>query len=355
MTCPSCNTSSEGDFKFCIRCGFSLAKHGAFISRMRRSAAWILHRSLAGLSAGFIGWFIIPLASRSAGSTLPQWAHLCLSGAIGGYFLGIVEGLVEESAVKAVRGGMLGILGGVVGGLIGGVALNMSSTGNSAVIVGWGITGAVVGSASVWLEKRPKRILLGAAAGLLGGALGGWLGYQMYFSLVDMLKPETWILKRATEAMTGAVLGAIQWFVIGSVEKFWIFKRTLVTNISYKECERCEHINVLKAWYCAGCGALLQVAAPAEKMQWTKREALARLISACRFAGQLSAMSGVIVAILVMIFLLGINIFLSLFGLLAVALVASLQHTAFYAMSDFLSSWLDSPESVQRPKPTISA
>lgn len=357
MICPSCQFRSEGEAKYCIRCGFSLAKHGPMLSRLQRSVTWIFRRSLAGLSAGWVGWILIPIAARAGADFFPPWAHLALSGAIGGYFLGIVEGMLENSAIKAVRGGLLGAVGGFFAGILGHLALPLSASGAGTVLIAWGLTGATIGAVNVWMEKRPKRILIGAAAGLLGGALGGWLAYQMYNSLIDMVKPDTWALRRSIEGSTGAVLGAILWCAIGSAEKFWIFRRKVVTNISYKECERCQVINVLKAWYCGGCGSLLQVAAPAEKMQWTKREALAGLISACRYLAQLLTLTGGAVALLLLGFLSPVNPFLGLFGLLVSCLAAYLASSALGAVSDWLSAFLGPVETapaVSRSAPPVA-
>jgi len=340
MICPSCSFNAEPTHQFCIRCGFALGERGLFLSHLRGSSTWVLRRSLAGMSAGLVGWFVIPAAARAAGNALPQWGHLVMSGALGGFFLGTVEGMVEESSVKTVRGGLIGALGGLVGGLLGSLVLSATNAGMSAVVLAWGVTGATIGASSVWLERRANRIIMGSVAGLLGGALGGWLGYQMYASLTDMVKPDAWLLKRLIEGTTGAVFGAILWFIVGITEKLWIFKRRIATNISYKECDRCRHTNVLKAWYCAGCGALLQVAAPPEKLQYTKREALARVVGACKFLAQLSAMTGAAVSCLSAIFLASINIFLGLFGLLATSLVAYLLYTLLYALADYLSLWL---------------
>jgi hypothetical protein len=350
MICPSCNTPSDLTYEFCIRCGFNLGQHGRFLSKLRGSATWVLRRSLAGMSTGLVGWFVIPAAARAAGATFPQWGHLLLSGAIGGFFLGIVEGMVEESAIKTVRGGVFGAIGGLMGGLAGTLVLNMFNAGMPAVVLAWGLTGSVIGASSVWLERRPDRILMGFVAGLIGGALGGWLGYQMYASLGDMVKTDSWVIKRGIEGTTGAVLGAVLWVVVGTTEKLWIFKRRVATNISYKECEICEHSNVLKAWYCAGCGSLLQVSAPPEKLQLTKREALARVVGACKFLAQLCAMTGVVVACLTAGFLSTINLFLGLFGFLTTSLIAYLLYTLLYAITDGLSPWLELPAPGAPPK-----
>jgi hypothetical protein len=343
MTCPSCNLRLDTLPLYCIRCGFPLARFGRVIALFRATFTWVLRRSLAGLVTGWVGWFVVAAAGRASGAALSQMGHLLLTGCVGGFFLGIVEGMVEDSSLKAFRSGLAGIGGGLLGGILGHLLLRHSEAGMSAVVVAWAVTGVTIGLVSVWQERQPVRLAIGAIAGGFGGALGGWLGYQMYASLLDMTKPEFWWLQRVIEGITGAVLGALLWFILGLAEKLWIFKRRLASNISYKECDRCRHSNVLKAWYCAACGALLQVAAPPEKLHLPKRQALARLISASQFLGQLSAMSGVAVSLLVAFFLGAVNFFLGVFGLLAVALVGYLLYILFNAIADLLSPLLDGP------------
>ena len=65
-----------------------------------------------------VGWWVIPAASRAAGASLSQSGHFLLSGALGGFFLGSAEGMMEESTLKTIRGGFAGVLGGIVGSLI---------------------------------------------------------------------------------------------------------------------------------------------------------------------------------------------------------------------------------------------
>lgn len=341
MTCPSCNFSSPTPTDFCIRCGFHGAKHGPRIARWRDTFTWVLRRSLAGFATGLVGWWVIPAASRAAGAELSQSGHLLLSGGLGGFFLGAVEGMLEESTLKSLRGGFAGLLGGLVGSL---VAAWMMRGGNEAagmraVITTWAIAGGAIGLVSAMMERKPIRIAAGLAAGLLGGALGGWLGYQMYASLMDIAKPE-WGLKRMIEGSTGAILGAVYWAVLGLAEKFFVFRREIVQNVSYKECDICQHANVLRAWYCAACGAVLQVSAPPEKLEPPRRPALGRFVSACQFLGRLIATTCAVIALLAAVLLGSINVFLGLFGLLATAIVGYIGSILFNALADALSPLL---------------
>jgi len=340
MICPSCNFRSETRTAFCIRCGFSFEKHGAFFAVMRGTFTWILRRSLAGFAAGMAGWCVIAAASRAAGANLSQTAHLLMTGALGGIFLGTVEGMMEESSLKTIRGGLVGLASGFAGAIMGAwiiANVSSSSAGMTAVVSTWAMAGLGIGMASAWMERRIPRLIVGAAAGLFGGALGGWLGYQIYASLMDITRPELWGLKRLIEGAAGGILGAILWFVLGIAEKFYIFKRHPVHNISYKECDACQHSNILKAWYCAACGAVLQASAPPEKLELVRRQALARFISACQFLGRLAATTSFVIAWLALVFLGSISPFLGLFGMLVTSLLGYILFILFNSFADFLS------------------
>lgn len=340
MTCPSCNFRTDTRTAFCIRCGFSFEKHGAFFAIMRGTFTWVLRRSLAGFAAGMAGWCVIAAASRAAGASLPQVIHLLMTGALGGVFLGTVEGMMEESSLKTIRGGLVGLVSGFAGAGMGAwIVANVTSpsAGMTAVVSTWATAGLGIGMVSAWLERRIPRIVAGAAAGLFGGALGGWLGYQMYASLMDITRPELWGVKRLIEGAAGGILGAILWFVLGVTEKFYIFRRQPVHNISYKECEACHHSNILKAWYCAACGAVLQASAPPEKLELPRRQALARFISACQFLARLAATTSFVIAWLALVFLGSISPFLGLFGMLATALLGYILFILLNSLADVLS------------------
>ncbi len=287
------------------------------------------------------GWMVAAAASRAAGNSLSQDGHFMLSGALGGLFLGAAEGMMEESNLKTLRGALAGILGGLIGSLIAAYLIrsNDPNVGIPAVMATFACAGGAIGLVSSWMERKRERYLAGFLCGFLGGALGGWLGYQMYASLMDMAKP-TWAARRLIEGFTGAILGAVFWAVLGLGEKLFVFKRKIIQNVSYKECDRCHHANVLRAWYCASCGDVLQVAAPPEKLSPPRRPALARFIAACQYLGRLVATTCTVVAILACMLLGSINIFLGLFGMLATCLVGYIGYVLFNALADALTPFL---------------
>jgi hypothetical protein len=318
-----------------------MAKSGPRVARLRDTFAWVLRRSLAGFAAGMAGWLVIPAASRAAGAALSQSSHFLLSGILGGLFLGAAEGMMEESNIKTTRGALAGIFGGLLGSLIAAwlVRGGEPSAGMPAVIATWSCAGGAIGLVSALMERKRERLMAGFLFGFFGGGLGGWLGYQMYASLMDIAKP-TWAARRIIEGLTGAILGAVFWAILGLGEKLFVFKRRIVTNVSYKECDECHHTNILRAWYCANCGSVLQVAAPPEKLSPPRRPALARFIAACQYLGRLVATTCTVVAVLAAILLGSINVFLGLFGLLATCLVGYIGYVLFNALADALTPLL---------------
>jgi len=318
-----------------------LSSRTLWIVPARATFTWALRRSLAGLSAGFVGWMILPAASRALAESLSQTGHLILTSVLGGIFLGAVEGMSEESTLKTLRGGLAGIIGGVLGGLVasavsGGPQVDMAR-GTLVVTTAWAMVGLYVGIMSAWLEPQYSRKVAGAISGTLGGALGGWLGYQMYASLMDILTTDSWWVKRFVEASTGAILGAVLWFIIGLAEKFLILKRRMIKDANHKECDRCQFANPLQAWYCGACGVILQVAASPDKLNLPPHVALSRLVGALRYASRLAATTSVVVAGLSIFILGSINIFLGLFGLLASALMGYILYIACGALAEWLT------------------
>lgn len=341
MNCPSCSSKNDSSASYCVRCGFSLSSRTLWIGPTRSTLTWALRRSLAGMSAGFVGWLILPAAGRAVGEALSQTGHLMLTGVIGGIFLGAVEGMLEESTLKTLRGGLAGILGGLIGGvlssLISGGPQADPSRGILVVMTAWAMVGLCIGLMNAWLEPQTSRKVAGAVSGFIGGALGGWLAYQMYASLSDILVSQSWLLKRLIEAITGGILGAVLWFIMGLAEKHLILKRRVIKDANHKECDNCKQSNPLQSWYCGACGMVLQVAASPDKLQLPKKEALARLTGALRYAARLCATTSIVLAGLALYILSGINIFLGLFGMLAAALLGHILYISFTAISEWLT------------------
>lgn len=347
MNCPSCNyatvRASGGKAKvssYCIRCGFPVREKGPFWAAFRGILTWVVRRGLAGFITGLVAWWVILASEWASGEFLFRAVALTLSGALGGLFLGAVEGMMEDSTIKALRGGLIGGVGGLFGALLGaGVLQGRDSTEIqlAALMITWGTAGAFIGAVPGWLERQKSRVGVGALAGAMGGAIGIWLGDQVFTSMTELLHPQTWIFKRFCEGMTGASLGAYLWLVIGLAEMLYIFKRRRLSQGDHKECDRCHHANPLNAWYCGECGSVLQVAALPEHLGLPKRLALARVVSACQVLARLVATTTIVVSYLAAFFIGTYNLCLGLLAFILAILVGYVLYILVSALAELLS------------------
>src|SRR5690348_3092670 len=119
MKCPSCQHENPVQLNYCGRCRMPFNPFSLAVTKFRGHLYWILRRACAGATAGAIAWFFIPIVARllaAAGAT--GYMIYGLTGLMGGAFLGAVDGMVEESTPKTIRGALIGGLGGLLGGLI---------------------------------------------------------------------------------------------------------------------------------------------------------------------------------------------------------------------------------------------
>lgn len=94
--------------------------------------------------------------------------------------IGLVPGIAERSAKKAVAGAILAIVGYTVGARIG---ISVAKSGQGVPFGHWAVTGAFIGLTSAmaraegkWVSPRPVAPVLGALLGLILGAAFGLLG-----------------------------------------------------------------------------------------------------------------------------------------------------------------------------------
>lgn len=147
----------------------------------------------AGLAA-YVGWLLGRLIA------LP---HPVFQAAVRGLFVGLVVAVVlvlvdlafngvkgASSIWRVLVGGAVGGLGGFVGGMIGQLLYGPSNLG-VFLIVGWALTGLLIGAAPgmyEWLERLANNEDAGGAGkkvvnGVLGGTLGGLLGGCLFLAL----------------------------------------------------------------------------------------------------------------------------------------------------------------------------
>ncbi|MEW6555897.1 MAG: hypothetical protein AB1349_00910 [Elusimicrobiota bacterium] len=325
MICPSCGNVADITDRYCSRCGLAMTVKSQKLFYAVGTFSWVMRRALGGMFAGVLGWLLSIALSRAIGATSSMTVHLVVGGAIGGAFLGNVGGIIEHSSYKALLGGLLGCIGGIIGGLINRPVYNLFADYTFAYSIShsfsWAVAGLFIGITSGLIEKNRNKIVVGLVAGLIGGAIGGGLGSELYASLlIDPNRP-SWLASRFIEAIAGAVVGINLWFIVGLVEKLYIFQRKPLSEENVKECDSCHSQNSLRAWYCKNCGRTLQVSAPIEKLKLTPYRSLERISNVFKFLAWLSAVAGVVLVLVIFVFLLFQNILLAVFVSVVLAIL----------------------------------
>lgn len=309
-----------------------------FLSRIKVHLFWILRRASAGFSAGFVAWFFIPIVSRLLSEGSSPMVIFAICGFMGGAFLGCVDGMVEESTAKTVRGAAWGGAGGILGGIIFTLMRGWIPEEQIlwAMFVYWAFAGAFIGMVSAFWEKQRSKLLAGIAFGFVGGGAGGFFGSWLHANLIQQVSFESWFMQRLSESLMGGFIGLTLWFFLGIAERFFIFTRRPIKNRDHKNCDRCQEKNPLTSWYCGSCGAVLQESAPPEKLNLPPYKTLFRLQQMCRFLSRLSAATGVIAGFVACFMLIDPTPFFLIAILVFIALIAYTLQTAFSALSESL-------------------
>ena len=121
-------------------------------ARRRQGTAGLAASVLAGALAGIVSyWTIAPLQS--------PWSEV-----IGALLVGLVPGLAKRSLPSAATGSVACAAGWLTGALLFGIWMDLG-------IGAWLLAGAFLGAAGTF-RSSGVRVALGAALGLLGGAVG---------------------------------------------------------------------------------------------------------------------------------------------------------------------------------------
>lgn len=149
---------------------------------------------LLGVAGGFAVWpameMVIRFQGRFATYLLFSVGSGALFGAVYGLFFGLADGIIAANGRRTLTGGLFGALWGLIGGAVGFVLgqwlllslgeylfrQGFSLDGGAlpvARILGWVILGVFVGTTEGVRKSSPRKLGVGIAAGLLGGALGG--------------------------------------------------------------------------------------------------------------------------------------------------------------------------------------
>jgi MFS family permease len=342
MQCPSCQFDNAAHARYCARCRMAFKPSHLAFARASFHLYWILRRACAGGVAGFIAWLFIPVITRILSAGGSGFFIYALTGFMGGAFLGSVDGMVEESTPKTIRGALLGGLGGLLGGLLFEALRGGADGGNILwlIFLYWAVAGGFIGSVSAWWERRRDKILWGIASGFFGGGAGAYIGSSLHAFLVQQFAPEGWATRRLSEAVLGAIIGLTTWFAIGTAERFVIFKRRPLEKQDQKLCDACKTKNELHSWYCGSCGSVLQEMAPAARLNLSPHRTLQQISEMLRFLSRLAAATGFIAGFVsLFIFIpnyLGMDQLVIVIVILLIALVSYAFQMLFSSLSEIV-------------------
>lgn len=324
----------------------SFSPFNVAFSHVQGHLAWIFRRANAGFLSGMVAWFFIPALSRVISTNTSALVHFFIQGLLGGAFFGTVDGMVEESTPKTIRGGILGGIGGAIGGLAFGYYNAQLSPEQTAwgLFGFWAVAGASIGLVSAWWERSAVKMAAGALSGLLGGGVGGALGYAVYAYLIQEFNPEGWLIRRLSEGFAGGIIGVTMWFAIAVAERFVIFKRRPVEGKSYKICDYCDSQNPLNTWYCGQCGSVIQQSAPPASLNLSPFQTLDRLRNFFRFMARLAATTSVIAGLVVFVVLFPVNKMLAFVGVVLTVLACFSLLLLFSAISETIQIYIKKPQ-----------
>jgi hypothetical protein len=306
------------------------------LAKTRDHLYWIFRRANAGFLSGAIAWFFIPALSRVISQESTAILHFCIQGLLGGAFLGTVDGMVEESTPKTVRGAWMGGLGGMIGGTIFGYFSPNLGPEQIAwgIFLMWASAGTFIGLVSALWERKIKKSVFGALSGFAGGGIGGALGYAVYAYLVEEFNPHSWVVRRLCEGFSGGIIGVTMWFSIGIAERFVVFTRKVLEGKSVKTCHYCSQQNPLSSWYCGSCGSVLQEAALPGQLNLPPFATLDRVREMFRFLSRLAVTTGFIAGLVIFIVFIPVNKMLALVALVIVGIVVYCLMIVFSSLSE---------------------
>lgn len=346
MKCPSCDHDNAIQLNYCGRCRMAFNSLSFAAAKFRGHFHWILRRACAGSMSGVIAWFFIPMVARLLSQNGSGYEIYGLTGLMGGAFLGSVDGMVEESTPKTIRGAVIGGLGGLIGGLVFQFARERLAPDfvPSLIFLYWAIAGAAIGTVSAWWEKRADKIFWGVASGFLGGGVGAYIGSSFHVYLIETFSMDSWILRRLSEAVLGGIIGLTLWSAIATAERFFIFKRRFVGKLDHKTCDRCHANNALSSWYCTSCGSVLQESAPLEKLNFSPHKTLQQASEMLRFLSRLSAATGLIAGFVSLLIFVsnyaGMEQLMSFIVIVVIALLSYALQLLFSALSEGIQVYI---------------
>ena len=202
--------------------------------------------TLAGLAAGLLTWFISDLSglmrfADAVGPMTDGQAHqqqiICMFfGALVGALLGVADGLASGTTAQIPLSAGVGLAVGLLSGLIGLLmgerifgALYSTSAGNPLSFIGnvfaratgWGLIGALTGTADGWRKRNVRVGRNGFIGGLIGGLIGGTTFEIIPYLVPGMPRPGV-LARLAGFTITGAMIGLFVALVQQLLKEAWI-------------------------------------------------------------------------------------------------------------------------------------
>lgn len=153
----------------------------------------IYYNALAGMIGGLLAWAIIGLLPVNTTTLISLFIKDVAQGAVIGVLMGGLLGAVDGTFFNrsarhlfrgAVVGALVGAIGGVIGLVLGEIIFSLAGGGLVPRALGWGVFGALVGTAEGIANRRRDKLRYG----MLGGALGGLIGGAAYERLSLLLR-----------------------------------------------------------------------------------------------------------------------------------------------------------------------
>ena len=191
----------------------------------------VYFNAVYGALGGLLGWVLFGVLGEKNPGSLPVLRFLteqdlntflggAVIGGIIGYFVVGVEAIRDQSIVRFARLASYGVLLGLIGGALGmfiGEQTNYKVIGvfGSSLVVtmlarglGWALLGAAIGMS----EGIAARSLGKFSYGMLGGALGGFIGgglFELFYSFARASLSTTYLWNALGLVILGACIGSL--------------------------------------------------------------------------------------------------------------------------------------------------
>jgi MFS family permease len=187
---------------------------------------------IAGLSAGLFAWAASEIQTSVYSPANVYASTMIFTSIIGVFFglgLGAIDGVVEHSSQKALKGAAIGLFIGFFGGGISGlfgqfVYSFLLSTGSRdlsnfifARTIAWGVVGIIIGTVPGVSLQAGKKIRNGMLGGVIGGAIGGAL-----FDPIGIFLQSGVVSRLVGISITGGAMGVLISLTEEMMKEAWL-------------------------------------------------------------------------------------------------------------------------------------